>query len=66
MRVIVAERGEAARPSQPVFTLEATHVRWFAFNVREDRLGALAIGSPLAFGLDRQPTECPRSTRSAT
>lgn len=45
--VIVAEPGEAVRPGQAVLTLEAAATRWFTFNVREDRLGDIAVGRTL-------------------
>lgn len=50
VRVIVAEPGEAVRVGQPVLTLEAGGERWFAFNVREDRLAGLAIGTTVQLG----------------
>lgn len=43
--VIVAEVGEALQAGQPVLTIEATAQPWFSFNVREDRLQDLAVGS---------------------
>jgi HlyD family secretion protein len=48
VRLIVAELGEAISPGQSVMTLEAGTERWFTFTIREDRLGALGIGKPLA------------------
>ena len=47
VRVIVAEPGEAVRPGQPVLTLDAGRERWFAFNVREDQLSGLTVGTAL-------------------
>jgi multidrug resistance efflux pump len=44
---IVAEPGEAVIPDQPVMTLEATGRRWASFNLREDQLGDLRLGSPV-------------------
>jgi HlyD family secretion protein len=45
--LIVAEPGEAIVPGQPVMTLEATGRRWASFNLREDQLDRLRIGSPV-------------------
>jgi HlyD family secretion protein len=42
---LVAEPGEAIIPGQPVLTLEATDKPWVSFNIREDQLGALRLGS---------------------
>jgi multidrug resistance efflux pump len=47
-RLLVAERGEAISPGQPVLTLAVAGDRWFTFTIREDRLGALTIGSKVA------------------
>ena len=46
--LLVAEPGEAIVPGQPVMTLRPTGLRWASFNLREDRLGDLRIGSPVA------------------
>jgi HlyD family secretion protein len=48
VRLVVAELGEAISPGQSVMTLEAGSERWFTFTIREDRLGGLAIGKPVA------------------
>jgi HlyD family secretion protein len=48
--VIVAEPGEAIRPGQPVLTLEVGGERWFAFNVREDRLVGFTLGTTVRLG----------------
>jgi HlyD family secretion protein len=45
--LIVAEPGEAIFPGQPVVTLEAAGRRWASFNLREDQLDGLRIGSPI-------------------
>jgi HlyD family secretion protein len=42
--VIAAELGENVRPGQPILMVEADGGQWLSFNVREDRLGGLAIG----------------------
>jgi HlyD family secretion protein len=43
--VIVAEVGEAVRAGQPVLAIAAAGQQWLSFNVREDRLHHLTIGS---------------------
>jgi hypothetical protein len=45
--LIVAEPGEAIFPGQPVMTLEAGGRRRATFNLREDQLDGLRIGSPI-------------------
>jgi HlyD family secretion protein len=45
--LLVAEPGEAIIPGQPVMTLRPTAQRWASFNLREDQLGTLRIGSPV-------------------
>ena len=45
MTVIVAEVGEAVRAGQPVLTIDEPRKRWLSFNVREDELRGLTIGS---------------------
>jgi HlyD family secretion protein len=45
VQVIVAEVGEAVRAGQPVLTIEEISKRWLSFNVREDRLHGLSVGS---------------------
>src|SRR5580700_12175237 len=47
-RLLVAERGEAISPGQPVLTLGVAGDRWFTFTIREDRLHGLTIGSKVA------------------
>jgi HlyD family secretion protein len=46
--LLVAEPGEAIVPGQPVMTLMAAARRWASFNLREDRLGDLRLGAPVA------------------
>jgi HlyD family secretion protein len=46
--LLVAEPGEAIVPGQPVMTLQAAGQRWASFNLREDRLGGLSLGAPVA------------------
>lgn len=43
--VLVAAPGEVVSPGQAIMTLNAPDRRWFSFTVREDRLGALNVGS---------------------
>jgi HlyD family secretion protein len=45
VQVIVAEVGEAIRAGQPVLTIEEVAKRWLSFNVREDRLHDISVGS---------------------
>lgn len=45
---IVFETGEAVIIGQPIMTLEETSDMWFAFNIREDFLKGLTIGSTLS------------------
>jgi HlyD family secretion protein len=47
-RLLVAERGEAISPGQPVLTLAVGGDRWFSFTIREDRLQGLTMGSRIA------------------
>jgi HlyD family secretion protein len=44
----VAELGEALSPGKPVLTIEPDGQRWFAFTLREDTLGDMAIGKTVA------------------
>jgi HlyD family secretion protein len=43
--VLVATPGEVVSPGQAIMTLNAPARRWFSFTLREDRLGALTVGS---------------------
>jgi HlyD family secretion protein len=43
--ILVAEPGEAIVPGQPLMTLHAAGKRWASFNLREDQLDGLRIGS---------------------
>ena len=47
-RLLVAERGEAISPGQPVLTLGVAGDRWFTFTIREDRLQGMTMGSKIA------------------
>jgi len=56
--VVVAEVGEAIRAGEPVLAIEATEKRWLSFNVREDVLHGLTVGSTVdvsAAGVDGAP-----------
>ena len=43
--VIAAELGENVRAGQPIMAVAAAGGQWLSFNVREDHLDGLAIGS---------------------
>lgn len=43
--VVAAEVGENVRAGQPILMLEAAGQQWLSFNVREDHLNGLSIGS---------------------
>jgi HlyD family secretion protein len=45
VRVIAAEVGETIRAGQTIITIEAAGQPWLSFNVREDRLAGITIGS---------------------
>lgn len=45
VRLLVAERGEAVSPGQPIVTLALGQQRWFTFTIREDRLAGMTIGT---------------------
>ena len=51
IRLLVAEPGEAIRPGQPVMTLEPAPERYLTFNLREDRLHGIGVGTPLDLSL---------------
>jgi HlyD family secretion protein len=46
--VIVAEVGEAIRAGEPVLTIDEPRKRWLSFNIREDELRGLTVGSQIA------------------
>ena len=50
--VTIAQRGEVATPGKPILTLEPDGGEWFAFTVREDRLGRLRLGSLVELSRD--------------
>jgi HlyD family secretion protein len=43
--IVVGRPGEIVSPGESVMTLQSGHARWFTFTVREDRLGAIAVGA---------------------
>jgi HlyD family secretion protein len=43
--IIVAEVGEAIRAGEPVLAIEESGKQWFSFNVREDFLHGLTVGT---------------------
>src|SRR5262249_16953111 len=43
--VVVAEVGEAIRAGQPVLTIEEAGKQWLSFNVREDFMHGLTVGT---------------------
>ena len=45
VRVVAAEVGEAIRAGQTIITIEADAQSWLSFNVREDRLDGMTVGS---------------------
>ena len=47
VEVVVAEPGEATVPGRTVLTIADTSEPWFDFNIREDELRGLGIGTPL-------------------
>jgi multidrug resistance efflux pump len=47
VQLLVAEPGEAIVPGQPIMTINAAGERWITFNVREDRLDGIDIGTQL-------------------
>ena len=47
VQTVVAELGEATVPGRTVLTIAATAQPWFSFNIREDALRGLDIGTPL-------------------
>jgi HlyD family secretion protein len=59
VRVVAAEVGEAIRAGQTIITIEAAAQPWLSFNVREDRLAGISIGS--AVNVQVAGTSAPRS-----
>jgi HlyD family secretion protein len=47
VRVVAAEVGEAIRAGQTIIAIEAAGKPWLSFNVREDRLAGITIGSEI-------------------
>jgi HlyD family secretion protein len=53
--ILVAEIGEAVAPGEPVLTMVPDNGSWFGFNLREDALRGLAIGSTVPVHTSAQP-----------
>ena len=47
VETVVGELGEATVPGRTLLTIASSEAPWFSFNMREDQLEGLAIGSPL-------------------
>lgn len=45
VRIVAAELGEAVRAGQPVIVVELAEQPWLSFNVREDQLAGITVGS---------------------
>ena len=64
--LLVAEPGEAIVPGQPLMTLQKAGQRWASFNLREDQLGDLRIGSRVELiPADGTRRSMPGSTKSS-
>jgi HlyD family secretion protein len=57
--VIVAEVGEAVRAGQPVLAIEETGKPWLSFNLREDALNGLTVGSAVNVARSEQDGSTP-------
>jgi multidrug resistance efflux pump len=57
VQTVVAELGEATVPGRTVLTITATAEPWFSFNIREDALSGMDIGTALTLTSagDNQP-----------
>jgi HlyD family secretion protein len=55
--VPVADLGEVLEPGEPILTFVPDGALWFAFTVREDALGDLAIGRKVTLTYDSGETE---------
>lgn len=53
--ILVAELGEAIVPGEPVLTMVPDGGIWFGFNIREDALAGLAIGSAVSVAASGRP-----------
>jgi HlyD family secretion protein len=61
VQTVVAEPGETVQPGRTILTLSADEAPWFSFNIREDALAGLDIGSVLT--LTRSGSEKPIRAR---
>jgi len=59
VRVVAGEIGEAIRPGQTIITIEADAQPWLSFNVREDRLDGITIGSTVDVRVAGQSVSVP-------
>jgi HlyD family secretion protein len=59
VRVVAAEVGEAIRAGQTIITIEDVTQPWLSFNVREDRLGGMTIGSAVEVNLAGESAPLP-------
>jgi HlyD family secretion protein len=57
--VIAAEVGENVRAGEPVLVIEETGKRWLSFNVREDRLQGLTVGTTVGVARSGAPGPVP-------
>jgi HlyD family secretion protein len=56
VQVVAGEIGEAIRAGQSIVVVEADRQPWLSFNVREDQLGSLAVGSEVAVRVAGTPS----------
>jgi len=54
VRIVAAELGEAVRAGQPVIVVELAEQPWLSFNVREDQLAGMTVGSTVEARLARE------------
>ena len=59
VRVVAAEVGEAIRAGQTIIAIEAAVQPWLSFNVREDRLTGITVGSTVDVRLAGEPALLP-------
>jgi HlyD family secretion protein len=57
--VIVAEVGENVRPGEPLLVIEEVGKRWLSFNVREDHLHGLTVGTRVGVARAGNPDQVP-------
>lgn len=59
VRVVAAEVGEAIRAGQTIIAIEVTDQPWCSFNIREDRLNGITVGSAVEVQLAGEPAPLP-------